>query len=157
MDKIVYETQQFDIAVTRKGKVVIVGDPVMDRNDEDITATELGRLIWQFTGDKFTKENQMTITQQGTTASSERPKKKYPGYRGPRSGEWTPGKPSLLDDPRCTCNGSFDHAAREWRHHAKCPACGDGRAFEDCSLELTLPGISRDIEKKEEATDGDGR
>jgi hypothetical protein len=58
MDKIVYETPQFDIAVTRKGKVVIVGDPVMDRNDEDITATELGRLIWQFTGNKFTKENQ---------------------------------------------------------------------------------------------------
>ena len=50
--------------------------------------------------------------------------KKYPGYRGPRWGEWTPGTPSLLDNPLCTCNGSFDHAASEWRHHAKCPACG---------------------------------
>lgn len=50
--------------------------------------------------------------------------KKYPGYRGPRWGEWTPGTPSLLDNPLCTCNGSFDHSAGEWRHHAKCPACG---------------------------------
>ena len=29
MDKIVYETSQFDIAVTRAGKVSIMGDPVM--------------------------------------------------------------------------------------------------------------------------------
>jgi len=54
MDKIVYETKLFDITVTRKGKVVIDGG--MDADDEDITATELGRLIWQFTGNKFTKE-----------------------------------------------------------------------------------------------------
>jgi len=33
--------------------------------------------------------------------------------------------PSLLDNPLRTCNGSFDHAAREWRHHANCPAFRD--------------------------------
>jgi hypothetical protein len=69
--------------------------------------------------------------------------KKYPGYRGPRWGEWTPGTPSPLDNPLRTCNGSFDHAAGEWHHHAKCPACGNDRAFEDCSAEVTVPGIGQ--------------
>ena len=67
--------------------------------------------------------------------------KKYPGYCGPRWGELTPGRPNLLDNPRCTCNGSFDHAAGEWHHHAECPACGDDRAFEDCSVEETVLGV----------------
>ena len=69
--------------------------------------------------------------------------KKYPGYRGPRWGAWTPGRPSLLDNPRCTCNGTFDHAAGEWRHHAKCPVCGDDRPFEDCSVEVTVPEVGQ--------------
>ncbi len=38
--------------------------------------------------------------------------------------EESPRLPSLLDDPACTCNGSFDYAAREWHHHASCPAFG---------------------------------
>jgi hypothetical protein len=34
---------------------------------------------------------------------------------------------SLLDNPLCTCKGSFDHAARKWHHHANCPAfCDEG-------------------------------
>jgi hypothetical protein len=37
--------------------------------------------------------------------------RKYPGYRGPRWGEWTQGRPSILGNPLCTCNGHFDHAA----------------------------------------------
>lgn len=53
--------------------------------------------------------------------------KKYLGYRGPRWGAWTPGKPSLLDNPRCTCNGTFDHVTREWHHHVGCPSHGDAR------------------------------
>lgn len=32
---------------------------------------------------------------------------------------------SSLDNPVCTCNGSFDYAAREWHHHTSCPAFGD--------------------------------
>jgi hypothetical protein len=58
MDKIVYETSQFEIAVTRAGKVFIVGDPVMDRDDEDISRTELGKMIWSFTLHKFKEGNQ---------------------------------------------------------------------------------------------------
>jgi hypothetical protein len=69
--------------------------------------------------------------------------KKYPGYRGPRWDEWMAGRPTLLGNPLCTCNGSFDHAAGEWRHHARCPAFGDDRAFEDCSVEVTVPGVGQ--------------
>ena len=28
----------------------------------------------------------------------------------------------ILDDPGCTCFGTFDYAARVWRHHSSCPA-----------------------------------
>ena len=40
-----------------------------------------------------------------------------------RSG-WTQRPPSLLEDPLCTCNGTFNHAEREWHHHTSCPAFG---------------------------------
>jgi hypothetical protein len=67
--------------------------------------------------------------------------KKYPGYRGPRWGEWTPARPSFLDNPLCTCNGSFDEVNRDWHHHPSCPAFGDDRAWEDTSVETTVPGV----------------
>jgi hypothetical protein len=35
--------------------------------------------------------------------------------------------PSLLDNPLCTCNGSFDHAAHKWHHHPSCSASVDER------------------------------
>jgi hypothetical protein len=28
----------------------------------------------------------------------------------------------ILDDPGCTCFGTFDYLARVWRHHSSCPA-----------------------------------
>ena len=28
----------------------------------------------------------------------------------------------ILDDPGCMCFGTFDYAARVWRHHSSCPA-----------------------------------
>jgi len=28
----------------------------------------------------------------------------------------------ILDDPGCTCFGTFDYSARVWRHHSSCPA-----------------------------------
>jgi hypothetical protein len=56
--------------------------------------------------------------------------KKFPGYRGPNWGKWTPGRANILNNPSCTCNGSFDHTAREWHHHGSCPAFGDDSAWE---------------------------
>lgn len=58
------------------------------------------------------------------TRATTRPKRrlrKRPKLRG----ELTPGSPSLLDNPVCPCNGSFDHVAREWHHHASCLAFSD--------------------------------
>jgi hypothetical protein len=66
--------------------------------------------------------------------------KKFTGYRGPQWGAWTPSQPSLLNNPACICNGSFDHAAHEWQHHVSCPAFGDDRAWEEYTVETQLPG-----------------
>jgi len=37
-------------------------------------------------------------------------------------GRPTPRPSCILDDPGCTCLGTFDYAARVWRHHSACPA-----------------------------------
>jgi hypothetical protein len=67
--------------------------------------------------------------------------KKYPGYRGPRWGEWTQTLPSFLDNPLCTCNGSFDQVTREWHHYVGCPASGEDSAWADHTVEITIRGV----------------
>jgi len=52
--------------------------------------------------------------------------------RMPSIAEESSRLPSLLDNPLCTCNGSFDHAAREWHHHTSCPAFDDENGGKTC-------------------------